>query len=649
MQSADNLSKMYPEEIFRQIGWLLTKQSIESLLENISNITFGMGTDEIRDTALKVEDFSIILAKAIMSEAHERRPDGPFINDKLKEYEKLIQAEEILYSSYSIDEKIVKLSSIYHKASSKHIISFVEKYYKGRSFLAFELLWNIYIDAQCSRELQPYVKRYASLTSVPILEGPHSSALYRIDSFSDGVTHDELFINEFFNSLAKLGSELLNDAILTPEVPNDYPKFLLESCIRNGYLEVLSPYDGSKKVSSTALGGNLFVFGEGSERFYVSFQLEPLCQQPINTLFLFLPKLKKVIFFDFSENRKAFPFTKMNIPRMLNKAFQKVLKNFLDSTFEVEQEPKSVIITTPSLNHIGHTLWNEISVFSNLINFSALNKLKTKPKILVRKNFFFDENAMYKFLLQNTPLKKSDLCLDSNAHKKDVIRLTLSDSRMSRKFNAALLTQVLGNSFPMKKNTPKVVLSLRVGKRSCENQAAVYTALIDKMAALDKNIEFVIDGMNKLPNWLDPDSGDVKRLEGHHEDEDRIAELIKKRVKTPKLVTKCIAEPLEASIRHALQSACIISPWGAGLVKYRWLMDKSVFVFGSSITMSSTHIHKDLYDSNLFIESNAESKYFSGQSSFVESEHTNRESNYTMNETEFIEQASSFILTNLET
>ncbi|WP_339891967.1 hypothetical protein [uncultured Alteromonas sp.] len=632
----------------KEFGRLMLNQSIRSLVGNISYISSDMSADELRDAALELEKVSIALASALMNEAQKKRPNGPFINQKAIEFSRLARAEALIYTDDTYEYVAEHIFELFKQAPLEELITFVNEYCEKRKKLAFEIIWRAHLSFQHNKAIKNLVKHYAFLNSIPLLEDPRLSTVTRVDELESSYTISGLHLEQLDKKYSSATLKPQRPPLLSPETPGDYPKLLLENCIKKGYLEFWSPYTGKRETSSSLLGGNLFVFGEGINKFYISFQMEPLFQQPINTIFLFLPKLNRILYCKYSESNKAFPFSKNSIPRMLNKKFKSAIQNFLDISFQVQKDSKKVIITTPNLNHIGHSLWNELSVFSNLLNYNELVRLNNKPKVLLQNNFFFNKDKLADFLIRNTSLRRKDLIFSLNTEDDDSIVITLSDSRMSREFNRALILEQFGIKPLLAKPKNKIILSLRVGKRSCENEASLYISLIKKLTQTRSDLDFVIDGVNKLPEWLDHDSGDVRRLDGHYEQEKKIAELIKSSVPNPQRVTTCIFENLGNSLAHIRDSLCIISPWGAGLVKYRWLMDKSVFIYGSSVTMSTSHVHKDLYDSHLFIDSNEESVYFSGKSDFVDADRSDRESSYTIDEEHFVEEASSFIFKKLE-
>lgn len=632
----------------KEFGRLMLDHSIKSLIDNISHISSDMSADELRDAALEIEKVSIALASALMREAQKKRPNGPFINEKALKFDRLARAEALIHASDPCERVADHIFELFRQAQLEELIAFVAEYCEKRPMLAFEIIWKAHLSFQHNKAIKSLVIQYASFNSIPLLVDPRLSTVTRVDELNSNCAIGGLNLEQFDK---KRSNSTLNSQatyLLSPETLGDLPKLLLENCIKKGYLEFISPYTGKREISSSSLGGNLFVFGEGINKFYICFQVEPLFQQPINTIFLFLPKLNRILYRNYSESNKAFPFSKNSIPRMLNKKFRSAINNFLDETFQIQRDSKQVIITTPKLNHIGHSLWNELSVFSNLLNYNELRRLNKKPKVLLQNNFFFHRDNLAEFLIRNTPIYREDLIFNLTAKDDSSIIITLSDSRMNREFNSALVFEQFGIRPLLAKPKNKIILSLRVGKRCCENEASLYISLIKNLTQAYSNLEFVIDGVNKLPQWLDSDSGDVRRLEGHYEKEIKIAELIKANVPNPEIITTCIFESLGGSLAHINDSICVISPWGAGLVKYRWLMDKSVFIYGSSVTMSNSHVHKDLYDSQLFIDSDEESFYFTGKADFVDPNSSDRESSYTIDEEHFVKEASSFIFNKLE-
>jgi len=632
------------DSVIKEVGKVLfANEKIKLINNSILNELGDKTADELRDASLYFEKLSVPLALTLMEEALKRRPDGPFIQSKVAQYKEYILLTDILKVEPLTQHLLKNVISKFNLSNHGSIYSFSQRVKDEYPELSFELLWLSHLKQPQNKQYIEAVKSHAKDLGIQLFYDQRVAQVTRLYDYTE-TAYERSEAYDTFVSKEVFGGELAE--ALVGEC--NLPKSLLEQAIIKGFLEFICPYTGIKLKSSSMISENLFVFGEGEGRFYVSFQLEPLFQQPISTLFVFMPKKNQIILHDFAKSRKPFPYTKNNIPRMLNSTFKKVVTNYLDDSFVVNTTAKNVVITSRGLNHIGHSLWNELSVYSSLLDYNKLYSLNPDITVAFCNNFYLTGKEMIAFFNFKGTVSCHEVYADVLKYYENELVLTLSHDFISRQFVESLLRYSYGLDIQKVNVQNKVILSLRTGKRSCKNEAEVYIKLIKEVRKVRPDTEFIIDGVNVIPQRLDSNSGDVKRLDGHHEDELNIAKYIMSSVGGSANVTICVAKELSESLKLISQSCCVISPWGAGLVKYRWLLDKKVFIYGSEITLDDSHIHKDLYDSNEFIKSVNVSSYYSGDSTYIDEKSKNREASYIVDEEAFVIEAKCFILNSLE-
>ena len=132
--------------------------------------------------------------------------------------------------------------------------------------------------------------------------------------------------------------------------------------------------------------------------------------------------------------------------------------------------------------------------------------------------------------------------------------------------------------------------------------------------------------------------GDLKKLNGLESVELDIANRIEQ--ETGVTIIKCINLPLGVSVHLASKAYRIFCPWGAGLVKYKWIENKDCFIYGSPQVLSDSHPHRLLYDRTVFRQNAKQSTYYRGAS---EAQAQGRDACYTINVDDFVVQATEFI------
>ena len=407
-------------------------------------------------------------------------------------------------------------------------------------------------------------------------------------------------------------------------------------------LDFVDPVTGNPCFSQSIRGMNLFHFE--AESFYVYLTYGPKMQHCIGFAAVFSKTDKYVIFVDRRKEKTGIPVAgnRLNIK--------------LEHSYKYTQVPAfaaldgnsfdEVMLSNRGVGHFGHAIWNDLSVFHDLITplayqqpnvrIAGCKSYYIKDSLFLEKHFsqpdsliFDDAKDMVLHCLSNNTLPifvSNDYISDSTAAlTKDIIHSPLVEN-LSAQINDEIGDKKL------------IVMSLRAGTRSCLNEADAYIALVKSLLAKSDDFVFAIDGMNVVEESDSSTFGDLKKLNGLESAELDIANRIEQ--ETGVTIIKCINLPLGVSVHLASKAYRIFCPWGAGLVKYKWIENKDCFIYGSPQVLSDSHPHRLLYDRSVFRQNAKQSTYYRGAS---EAQAQGRDACYTINVDDFVVQATEFI------
>jgi hypothetical protein len=431
--------------------------------------------------------------------------------------------------------------------------------------------------------------------------------------------------------------------LLNVQARHHFPIKLLSDAISNSRLLFISPFSGRLCKSSNAVDINTYEFLDDGQFFYVSTHISPKMQHSQSFFNIFIPKDKAIITYDYRQNKVDFLLNKKGKERFLINQLVKLKE-------KVGGESKSLnksLVCNFGLAHIGHAVWQDISIFYGLL----LDKKTTKNIELAFSNNYYTENLAVHSLLGLPTLRfKNVFEMYSYAKKNRMFPVVLSDNYITEK-SAYLIEKSLETEATLdlktsldKPKLKKVLLSLRSGSRCCINEKGFYSEIIKVMCIIEPNILFIIDGMNDSFELDVHDKDQVNRLKASLVYEKEIAKYIISENPLANIID-FVGTTVCNSIYATKCSDVVITPWGAGLVKYKWLCNKpNVFIYGSSATLSDTHIHKRLYDMEEFRENARESSYYSGRAIFVSENAVSREDNYILDLTDIINEVTKFII-----
>ena len=267
--------------------------------------------------------------------------------------------------------------------------------------------------------------------------------------------------------------------------------------------------------------------------------------------------------------------------------------------------------------HLGHFLWNEASGLERAVEsldpaqypailnlagpsqtefYAPLETLYPEFAGEIR-NEFADTDAMqlhcYRHALQ--PIRLSGTRVTA-AIRRRVMAVVAADPEV------ALLARLLGPPDPA---IPIIVLGLRLSDRTHADLGGFYARAIARLLTHVPRLTVVIDGLNARPGRAagtfrvfsgGPDPGDLQSRE-----KSLVAGLRQATAGLPVDIVDCVGIGMRLNLFWIDRARMFIAPWGAGLVKYRWVCNKPGFVFTSRNNLTQPD-HLPIYHLPLFMD-----------------------------------------------
>ncbi|MDI3244591.1 hypothetical protein [Pseudoalteromonas agarivorans] len=409
-------------------------------------------------------------------------------------------------------------------------------------------------------------------------------------------------------------------------------------------MSFVSPFTGRLIYSHQVVDINTFKFNENGKTFLVGTNVSPLMQQPLSFINVYIIESNLIYSYDYRSNNISYPVPDSVKAKFLTDKFNELKK--LKSVDDIEV-PKKVIISNFGNSHIGHCLWQDISIFNNLLNTFESEESAGVIKAYC-KNYYSE--LIPDFLKYSNTVTSffSAEGMMSYSQKNSILPIFLTDTYITESNAQAVVSSLISNATPFVKDIigeskgRTIVLSIRRGSRACTNEKELYVELVNKSLEIDKDLTFIIDGLNDVFDFDIPHKHQINKLNGSLVIESELAKEIINETNAEKVFSN-IGRSLQDSIAITTIASKVISPWGAGLVKYKWLCNKQTFIYGSKSTLSNKHIHKELYDLNDFRENAMLSEYFDGESYYEIESKMSRDDDYSINKDDFMEQALKFI------
>lgn len=259
----------------------------------------------------------------------------------------------------------------------------------------------------------------------------------------------------------------------------------------------------------------------------------------------------------------------------------------------IETPQKKVIITNFNYPHLGHNLWNGISSWG-LFNPDDITGVE-----------FLAQSLCYNIKIPNVhftttkPLLKFDLTNELPIFLKTnyINEKTISYIDYNSKINKKIKDNIPEDLFEKK----YAVISLRSGNRCVENNYEFNKSVIELILS-NADIDYIlIDGMNAT-SISERSSHKNINLESELDLANKLIELY------PNKLFSIVGCTVNENLHITEKSSFFVAPWGAGLTKSNWILNKPCYIYSSSLILMSK---KDLYiyDSNEFRE-NANKAWF---------------------------------------
>ncbi|WP_279358014.1 hypothetical protein [Methylobacterium indicum] len=281
------------------------------------------------------------------------------------------------------------------------------------------------------------------------------------------------------------------------------------------------------------------------------------------------------------------------------------------------------MLRPPPSHHIGHQLWNELTGLQTLVDNIATNEL---PYVLVPQAHMGTEiygpteDLFHQFSGKVIRLDEADLSKEIYLRNLIVVRITsrFVSERLRTKVSTHAICNTaidvktkLCNFRSQKKQI--ILLGLRVENRTITNLKDFCIELVNMIADFARDSVIVLDGHNVRETSLGllpfASTGEIAGKQSPIEYEKDIADAMKAAA-TEKGVDfiSLVGEPVSHSLYWSINSDIIVSIWGAGLAKYRWVANRPCLVLTSKWNLLNRR-DLDLYSSNVYMESPAPLTY----------------------------------------
>ncbi len=252
------------------------------------------------------------------------------------------------------------------------------------------------------------------------------------------------------------------------------------------------------------------------------------------------------------------------------------------------------LLRAPPWTHIGHQLWNELTGIDNILKKTNLvgSVEWVVPDGERAVEFYGPIDKLFPQLrgrvlrgLRNA----TDAIQYVYSNKRLAVRITqsfVSADLRSRVLNHAASSVSTSRDLMRLKHgakKPIILLGLRVENRTLVNLSSFFHFCIERILMAFPESRFIIDGHNVASA-----RGSKYRSHGECIDEARIVERTEQDIFEnlkghfgDDVVTNSVGLTIAEALQLANQSDFFISPWGAGLAKYRWVCNKPGFIITS--------------------------------------------------------------------
>jgi hypothetical protein len=300
--------------------------------------------------------------------------------------------------------------------------------------------------------------------------------------------------------------------------------------------------------------------------------------------------------------------------------FQHVVRHASDMDAYV-REPARRITTLYQQEHIGHHLYNELGGMSTLLQHIPAGAI---PDMMLMNAFksemFGPVDAIFPEFqgkIDRTPHSPESLARHVYRRRLCVVRPT--DDYVSRDLTKRIIgvlesdpaLQVHRDRHQdlVQRGFSTVLLGLRVENRTVIDQAEFFCEAIDVLVERLGRVACVVDGHDAAITpegakpFLSHGEGVAKRSVIDVENE--ILEFIRERYRgRPEVeVISAVGISMSATVFWCNRSMMFITPWGAGLAKYRWLCNRpGLIAAGYRFLDDADYFNLHLYDMREYME-----------------------------------------------
>ncbi len=387
----------------------------------------------------------------------------------------------------------------------------------------------------------------------------------------------------------------------------DCSEFLTDA-LRGGRIVLASPFGGApQEVQGGLILGSFtiayrFADAAAGHAFYAVTSL-----WRCDLVALYFPELRVAIFRDDWSRRML----NQSLGQTLQPAILSHCAEHAPALAAYLAHPDKQLVAMLYQPHLGHHLWNELTGLDALVRDLPAKKL---PPVYVLNAI---ETEMYGPIDALFPALRGrvDRSLDNydalacHAYANALCPLRLTSNFISR----GLATQIIAHNESDPTLAPDrvrhvallqaryhlVLLGLRVENRTLADQEAFFADVMTMCVEELGRVAFVIDGHNMRDGVAFRSHGEQASDTVAIAEERRIVELFAYRFRgdASVQVVDIIGAPLRASIFWCNRAAFFVTPWGAGLAKYRWVCNRpGIVVAGRRFLQraGATTIH--LYD-----------------------------------------------------
>ncbi len=278
-------------------------------------------------------------------------------------------------------------------------------------------------------------------------------------------------------------------------------------------------------------------------------------------------------------------------------------------------------------NHIGHYLWNELSVVDHILDMghkvsAFLYNECNEPVFHVDEIFPSLINHTYRGLSDNLKIMQSALLhgvsffpyMEFHISQKLADRITIIANRKEHQLKHFISEQ--------NKNHFVILIGLRLENRCWVRQKEGYCSIIRELGKQTKQKYLLIfDGHNFIGD--SQDKFVQSYLENSIKSDDDIPSIVKSEIEMIKYIEEyknnsnienvkimnLVPCSIASSIVAANCSNYFVTHWGAGLAKYKWIANLEGFIISSKTVLKNKgDLH--IYDSEEFRENAIECDYY---------------------------------------